>query len=166
MMSSQEQRDDLERQRWKQFGTWLRDLRVDQARTQTNVAAAAGMGIQSLASLERGGFRRNDDGPWLVPNPKDETLISLARALRVDPEELFRRVGRYQDRPATKGSRRRQDRGGDRLAELEVRLEALEREFVAMRERNAETERRLRDAGIPVPDEAPGRPSRRRRAPG
>jgi transcriptional regulator with XRE-family HTH domain len=164
MMSSQEQRDDLERQRWKQFGTWLRDLRVDQARTQTNVAAAAGMGIQSLASLERGGFRRNDDGPWLVPNPKDETLISLARALRVDPEELFRRVGRYEDRPATKGSRRRQDRQGDRLAELEERLVVLERELVAMRKRNAETERRLRDAGISIPGET-GRP-RRRRVPG
>jgi hypothetical protein len=27
-------RHHLERQRWKQFGTWLRDLRVDQARTQ------------------------------------------------------------------------------------------------------------------------------------
>jgi transcriptional regulator with XRE-family HTH domain len=160
MMSSQEQRDDLERQRWKQFGTWLRDVRVGQARTQTNVAAAAGMGIQSLASLERGGFRRNDDGPWLVPNPKDETLISLARALGVDPEELFRRVGRYEDRPATKGSRRRQDRRGDRLTELEERLVALERDLVAMRGRNAETERRLREAGIPIPGE-PGRPRRR-----
>jgi transcriptional regulator with XRE-family HTH domain len=164
MMSSQEQRDDLERQRWKQFGTWLRDLRVDQARTQTNVAAAAGMGIQSLASLERGGFRRNDDGPWLVPNPKDETLISLARALGVDAEEMFRRVGRYEDRPATKGSRRRQDHRGDRLAELEERIRALEAELERMRERNAETERRLRDAGISIPGETK-RP-RRRRVPG
>jgi transcriptional regulator with XRE-family HTH domain len=164
MMGSQAQRDDLERQRWRQFGAWLRELRVDQARTQTNVAAAAHMGIQSLASLERGGFRRNDDGPWLVPNPKDETLISLARALGVDPEELFRRVGRYEDRPATKGSRRRQDRRGDRLAEIEKRLQTLEAELVAMRERNAETERRLREAGITIPGE-PGRP-RRRRVPG
>ena len=164
MMSSQEQLDDLERQRWKQFGTWLRDLRVDQARTQTNVAAAAGMGIQSLASLERGGFRRNDDGPWLVPNPKDETLISLARALGVDPEEIFRRVGRYEDRPATKGSRRRLDRRGDRLAELEERIQTLEAEVERMRERNAETEQRLREAGISIPGE-PGRP-RRRRVPG
>ena len=164
MMSSQEQLDDLERQRWKQFGTWLRELRVDQARTQTNVAAAAGMGIQSLASLERGGFRRNDDGPWLVPNPKDETLILLARALGVDPEELFGRVGRYEDRPATKGSRRRQDRRGDRLAELEERIQTLEAEVERMRERNAETERRLREAGISIPGES-GRP-RRRRVPG
>jgi len=164
MMSSQEQRDDLERQRWKQFGTWLRDLRVDQARTQTNVAAAAGMGIQSLASLERGGFRRNDDGPWLVPNPKDETLISLARALGVDPEELFRRVGRYEDRPATKGSRRREDRGAGRLLELEGRIAALEAELERMRERSDETERRLREAGISIPGETE-RP-RRRRVPG
>jgi hypothetical protein len=70
MMSSQEQRDDLERQRWKQFGTWLRDLRVDQARTQTNVAAAAGMGIQSLASLERGGFRRTTTAHGWCPTPR------------------------------------------------------------------------------------------------
>jgi transcriptional regulator with XRE-family HTH domain len=99
-----------------------------------------------------------------VPNPKDETLISLARALGVDPEELFRRVGRYEDRPHTKGSRRRLDRRGDRLAELEERLVALERELVAMRERNAETERRLRNAGISIQGET-GRP-RRRRVPG
>jgi chromosome segregation ATPase len=80
--------------------------------------------------------------------------------------KLFRRVGRYEDRPATKGSRRREDRRGSRLAELEERLQAVEAELERMRERNAETERRLRDAGIPLPDEAPARPSRRRRAPG
>jgi len=99
-----------------------------------------------------------------VPNPKDETLISLARALGVDPEELFRRVGRYEDRPQTRGSRRRQDRRGDRLAELEERLQVLEAELERMRERNAETERRLRDAGISIPGETE-RP-RRRRVPG
>lgn len=162
-MSSQ---DELELQRWKQFGEWIKGLRLAQGRTQTNVAAAGKMALQSLATLERGGGRRNDDGPWLAPNPKDETLIGLARALGVDPEELFRRVGRYEDRPATKGSRRREDRRGSRLAELEERLQALEAEVVRMRERNAETERRLREAGIPLPDEAPARPSRRRRAPG
>jgi hypothetical protein len=99
-----------------------------------------------------------------VPNPKDETLISLARALSVGAEELFRRVGRYQDRPQTKGSRRREDRGAGRLLELEGRIAALEAELERMRERNAETERRLREAGIDIPDQA--RRPRRRQAPG
>jgi molecular chaperone GrpE (heat shock protein) len=77
---------------------------------------------------------------------------------------MFRRVGRYEDRPATQGSRRRLDRLCGRLAELKERLQALEAELERMRERNAETEQRLRDAGISIPGETK-RP-RRRRVPG
>src|SRR6266545_6508375 len=107
------------------------------ARTQTDIAAEAKLSIQALASLERGGFRRYDDGPWLVPNPKDETLIRLARALGVDPEEMFKRVGRYDDRPQTTGSRRRQDRKADRITELEAKNAELERRLNALEERVA-----------------------------
>jgi transcriptional regulator with XRE-family HTH domain len=136
-MSDQEQPGDLERARWKQFGTWLRELRLAKGVRQIDIAAAAKVGIQSLTALERGGFRRYDDGPWLVPNPKDETLIALARALGVEVEEMYRRVGRYEDRPATKGSRRRTDRSSSRLATLERQNAELERRLRVLEERIA-----------------------------
>ncbi len=47
------------------------------------------------------------------------TLISLARAQR-RPGGMFRRVGRYEDRPAIKGSRS-QDRRTDRLGRVDRR---------------------------------------------
>jgi transcriptional regulator with XRE-family HTH domain len=173
---SRQEPTDLEQARWRQFGAWLRDLR--QGRTQTDVGAEAKLGIQALASLERGGFRRYDDGPWLVPNPKDETLIRLARALGVDPEEMFKRVGRYDERPQTTGSRRRQDRRAARIdelegrnAELEERIKALEEQGERWRRANAELEERqrrtealLREHGIDA--EPPQTKPRRRRAPG
>ncbi len=159
-MSKQEP-TDLEQARWKQFGGWLRDLR--EGRTQTDVAAAAKLGIQALASLERGGFRRYDDGPWLVPNPKDETLIRLARALGVDPEEMFKRVGRYDDRPQTTGSRRRQDRRGSRIDEMGDRIRQLEARVEEMKRTNEETMELLRKAGIGVEQSGS---ARRRKAPG
>jgi transcriptional regulator with XRE-family HTH domain len=129
------------------------------------------LGIQALASLERGGFRRYDDGPWLLPNPKDETLIRLARALGVDPEEMFKPVGRYDDRPQTTGSRRRYDRRGaridelgDRIIELEGRLEEMHRRNAELEERQEQIEKRLREAGIAA--DQPERSRRRRGAPG
>jgi len=156
LIMSRQEPTDVEQARWRQFGAWLRDLR--QGRTQTDVGAEAKLGIQALASLERGGFRRYDDGPWLLPNPKDETLIRLARALGVDPEEMFKRVGRYDDRPQTTGSRRRQDRKADRITELEAKNAELEA-------KNAELERRLnaleeRVAGYPSAPQARRKPRR------
>jgi transcriptional regulator with XRE-family HTH domain len=163
---SRQEPTDLEQARWKQFGAWLRDLR--EGRTQTDVAAEAKLGIQALASLERGGFRRYDDGPWLLPNPKDETLIRLARALGVVSEEMFKRVGRYDDRPQTTGSRRRQDRKADRITELEARNAELEerdrqreRELAEVRDRLKALEARFPKRGAA---EAPPR-SRSRRSP-
>jgi transcriptional regulator with XRE-family HTH domain len=140
--------DELERQRWKQFGAWLRRLRADKGYSQTGIAAEAHVGLQTLVSLERGGYRRNDDGPWLVPNPKDETLIRLARALGMDPEEIFGRVGRYEDRPQTKGSRRREDRRSSRLEELEAQNAELMERVRALEARQQRTEALLREDGI------------------
>jgi transcriptional regulator with XRE-family HTH domain len=127
--------DELERQRWKQFGAWLRDLRLAQdGRSRVSVAGEAKLGLQALSSLENGGFRRNDGGPWLVPNPKDETLIRLASALGADSEEMFRRVGRYEDRPTTKGSRAREDRRGSRTDKLEAEVAALKERVARLEE--------------------------------
>jgi transcriptional regulator with XRE-family HTH domain len=163
MMSEQEQSLAEEMLRWHDFGEWLTQRRLELGHTQVYVAGRAGISVQNLVSLEHGGFRRHSGGSWILPNPQDDTLRALARIYRVSAEELFGRVGRYADRPQTKsGLRRRASASGQadrssRLAELEARLEAMER-------RAAQTEALLREHGIGQPVEAER--SRRRRASG
>jgi transcriptional regulator with XRE-family HTH domain len=127
-------RDDLEQShaellRWTDFGRWLQAARVERGYTQAFVARQAGIGAQTLVSLEHGGFRREADGPWITPNPKDETLVSLARVLGLDAEEMFAVVGRYDERQRTQGSLRRPSgrrAGRERMDELERRVAELE----------------------------------------
>jgi transcriptional regulator with XRE-family HTH domain len=162
MMSEQEQTLAEDMLRWHDLGEWLKQRRLELGYTQAHVAGRAGICVQNLVSLEHGGFRRHAGGPWILPNPQDDTLRALARIYRVSAEELFGRVGRYADRPQTKSGLRRRassDRAkrSDRLAELEARLEAMER-------RAEQTEALLREHGIGQPVEAER--SRRRRATG
>jgi transcriptional regulator with XRE-family HTH domain len=162
-MSEQEQTPAEETLRWHNFGEWLTQTRLELGYTQAYVAGRAGISVQNLVSLEHGGFRRRAGGPWILPNPQDDTIRALARIYRVSAEELFGRVGRYADRAQTKsGLRRRADSSrqadrSSRLAELEARLGEAER-------RLAELEATLREAGIgqPASTERP----RPRRAPG
>lgn len=140
-----------ERQNWTDFGRWLQATRVKRGYTQAFVARQAGIGAQTLVSLEHGGFRREADGPWITPNPKDETLVALARVLGLDAEEMFAVVGRYDERPRTQASWRRPSgkrAGRERMDELERRVAELEEQV-----------RQLADDT----DEQPAR--RRRRAP-
>src|SRR6266545_1645257 len=178
-MSRQEQATGEETARWHDFGAWLAQTRVDLGYTQAHVACQADISTQSLVSLEHGGFRRYADGPWILPNPRDDTLVSLVRLYGVKAEEMFKRVGRYADRPQTKTSLRRRGRAssrqparGDRIAELETRFEE---DLRRTRERTQELEERqrlieeaLRKAGIPLDGASLAVPerSRRRRAPG
>jgi transcriptional regulator with XRE-family HTH domain len=126
--------DDLEQSheellRWTDFGRWLEAARVERGYSQALVAGQAGVGVQTLVALEHGGYRRNVDGPWITPNPRDETLVSLARILGVDPEEMFQRVGRYDERPRTRASLRRASgkrAGRERIEDLERRVAELE----------------------------------------
>jgi transcriptional regulator with XRE-family HTH domain len=138
-----------ERQNWTDFGRWLQATRVKRGYTQAFVARQAGIGAQTLVSLEHGGFRREADGPWITPNPKDETLVALARVLGLDAEEMFAVVGRYDERPRTQASWRRasgKQAGRDRIEELERRV--------------AEVEAQLREMAA----DTAARPARRRRA--
>jgi transcriptional regulator with XRE-family HTH domain len=140
-MGEQEQ-DRAEAARWTDFGQWLAQLRRDRGLTQQAVARKTSVSVQNLVVLEHGGHRRYADGPWVLPNPRDDTLEALARMYEVDAGDMFQRVGRYDDRPQTRSSmrgvsRRRVERS-DRLAELEARIEALERrddELVAQQQR-------------------------------
>jgi transcriptional regulator with XRE-family HTH domain len=145
--------DDLEQSheellRWADFGRWLEAARVERGYSQAFVAGQAGLGVQTLVALEHGGFRRTTDGPWITPNPRDETLVSLARVLGVDAEEMFQRVGRYDERRRTQESLRRASgkrAGRERIEDLERRV--------------AELEGMVRE----LQGEAEGQPGRRRR---
>jgi transcriptional regulator with XRE-family HTH domain len=147
--------DDLEQSheelsRWTDFGRWLEAARLERGMTRTQLANEARMGVQTLVALEDGGYRRTTDGPWITPNPRDETLVSLARVLGLDAREMFAVVGHYKDRPRTRESLRR---ASGRQARRE-RIEELER-------RVAELEEMVRELGDS--EEQPAR--RRRRAP-
>ncbi len=146
-------RDDLEQSheellRWTDFGRWLAAVRVERGYVQAHTAKQAGMGIQTLVSLEHGGYRRTADGPWITPNPRDETLASLARVLGVNPEEMFGRIGRHNERRRTRESLRRASgkrAGRERIDELERRVAEVEAQ---LREMAADTEaRRARERG-------------------
>ncbi len=137
-----------EDERWRQFGEDLRGLRHQRGyRTQRTLAQETGIAESNLALLERGGYRKTEGGPWLVPNPRDETLIALARVLKADVEAWFKRLGRYSERARTTRDLRR---ASGRQARVD-RLAALEQETAALRERLDQLERLLRDAGIGVP---------------
>ena len=166
MMSEQEQPPAEEMLRWHDFGTWLKQRRLELGYTQAHVSGRAGISVQNLVSLEHGGFRRQAGGPWILPNPQDDTLKALARIYRVSAEELFGRVHRYANRPQTRSGRRRQASGS--RAKRSDRIAALEAEVREMRERADRLEARLREAGLGLPGdgEVPARPSRRRRPPG
>jgi transcriptional regulator with XRE-family HTH domain len=126
--------DDLEQShqelhRWADFGRWLEAARLKRGMTRTQLATEARMGVQTLVALEDGGYRRTTDGPWITPNPRDETLVSLARVLGLDAREMFAVVGHYKDRSRTRESLRRasgRQAGRERIEDLERRVAELE----------------------------------------
>jgi transcriptional regulator with XRE-family HTH domain len=147
---------------WREFGEWVAGLRKDRGLTQMQVATRAGVSTQNIVTLEHGGFRRQKDARWELPNPKDDTLKALARIYRVTAEELFQRVGRFDDRPQTHRARRqraatRKASRGDRLAEIEARFteqvaevqrqaEEIKREYVDQVAEVERLEREVREA--------------------
>jgi transcriptional regulator with XRE-family HTH domain len=128
-------RVENERNNWTDFGRWLQAARVKRGYTQAFVARQAGIGAQTLVALEHGGFRREANGPWITPNPKDETLVALARVLGLDAEEMFAVVGRYDERQRTQASLRRpsgKQATRERIEELERRVAEVEAKLRAM----------------------------------
>ncbi|QEO10629.1 helix-turn-helix domain-containing protein [Protaetiibacter larvae] len=83
-------RDDPEG-RWdayaREFGVRLHRTRVAVGLTQEDLAHAAGITRSHYQQLEKGLSR-----PGVAANPSLRTLISLARALGVRPEELIPRL--------------------------------------------------------------------------
>src|SRR6266545_715088 len=77
---------------WKAFGEWVEELRVRSGLQVGEVAERAGVSRVWLQEIRKGG--RGVPGGWRLPNPKDEALVRLARALNVPPEEMLARAGR------------------------------------------------------------------------
>jgi len=57
----------------------LKEIRTAKGLTQEQVAEDAGIDQSTISELERG----------VNPNPTLQTILSLARALKVDPAELL-----------------------------------------------------------------------------
>ena len=145
---------DQDHQRWRTFGQEVERLRLERGYTATQLAKHAGVSYQSVVTLEQGGFRQREGGPWMLPNPQDRILASIASTLGVNVEDWFGLVGRYDQRPRTRRSLRRasgKTAAADELDELRERVLAVEQELQDLRAERGEQE--------------PGK-GRRRRAPG
>ena len=146
--------DQQDYQRWRQFGQTVERLRLERGYTATQLAKHAGISFQSVVTIEQGGYRQREGGPWMLPNPQDRILAGLAGALGTSVEDWFTQVGRYDERPRTRRSLRRaagKTAAADELDELRERVLAVEQELQDLRAERGEQE--------------PGK-GRRRRAPG
>ncbi len=139
---------DQDHQRWRTFGQEVERLRLERGYTATQLAKHAGVSFQSVVTIEQGGFRQREGGPWMLPNPQDRILAGLAGALGTSVEDWFTQVGRYDERPRTRRSLRRaagKTAAADELDELRERVEAVEaqlRELAGQREEPAKGRRR------------------------
>ena len=118
---------------WKAFGEWIESVRKRAGLQVRDLADRAGVSVQWLQELRHGG--RAVYGTWRLPNPKDEALARLARALAIPVEEMFARAGRE---PST--ARDEQDPGSPaasdavRIRELEERVAQQQRELAELRQ--------------------------------
>lgn len=88
----------MERDRWQEFGAWLREHRERAGLSKRAAARLAEITDATWRSYEMGG--REVYGKWVAPGPRNEVLHRMARALAIDPSEMFKRAGRSYD-PAT-----------------------------------------------------------------
>jgi transcriptional regulator with XRE-family HTH domain len=123
----------VDKAEWKAFGQWVDGLRKRAGLQVRELAERAEVSAQWLQELRHGG--RAVYGTWRLPNPKDEALARLARALDVPVEEMFARTGRE---PST--HRDGQDQGrpapdeATRIQELEQRVAEQQRELAELRQ--------------------------------
>jgi transcriptional regulator with XRE-family HTH domain len=124
---------------WKAFGEWVEQLRVRSGLQVGEVAERADVSRVWLQEIRNGG--RAGPGGWRLPNPKNEALVRLARALNISPEELLARAGRGAGPDAAEAegrlassSSREDASAADRIRELERRVAQQERELAELRE--------------------------------
>jgi len=129
----------VDKAEWQVFGEWVESLRKRSGLQVKELAERAGVSAQWLQELRYGG--RAIYGEWRLPNPKDDALARLARALNVPVEEMFARAGRDAapgDAEADTGESAAADRGNartlKRIRELETRITQYEKELSELRE--------------------------------
>jgi transcriptional regulator with XRE-family HTH domain len=123
----------LDEAAWKAFGEWVEDLRVRTGLQVGEVAERAGVSRVWLQEIRNGG--RGIPGGWRLPNPKNEALVRLARALNVPPETMLARAGRATEAGTNEASTRVDDASAaDRIRELEERVAQQERELAELRQ--------------------------------
>ena len=123
----------LDEAAWKAFGEWVEDLRVRSGLQVGEVAERAGVSRPWLQEIRNGG--RGVPGGWRLPNPKNESLVRLARVLNVPPETLLARAGRGTTPTTTEAAGQVDDAGAaERIRQLEERVARQEREVAELRQ--------------------------------
>jgi transcriptional regulator with XRE-family HTH domain len=118
---------------WKTFGEWVEQLRVRSGLQVGEVAERADVSRVWLQEIRNGG--RGVPGGWRLPNPKNESLVRLARALNVRPESMLARAGRgTATGTAEAGAQVDHAGAAERIRELEERVAQQERELAELRQ--------------------------------
>jgi transcriptional regulator with XRE-family HTH domain len=158
---------------WRDFGDTLQRLRLDQGLTVPKLVELTGNQVSrdQIHKLEHGGYRKEAGGPWETPNPRDDKLAALAKALGARIEDWYAIVGRYNQRSRTRqhkptgGAARRSD--AERIAALEREVKRISQRNAQLEEQHRQTMEVLRAAGVPIPGKDSGTGSdrlRRRRS--
>ena len=124
---------------WRDFGEWVEQLRERAGLTVGELAKRAGVSRIWLQVLRKGG--RRIEGEWRPPNPKNDALARVARALDVPVEEMFARVGRDAASTTTGAESQEASPPDDvgpeaveRIRELEERVARTEQEMAELRQ--------------------------------
>jgi transcriptional regulator with XRE-family HTH domain len=130
---------DVDEAAWKAFGEWIEQRRQHAGLSVGELADRAGVSRVWLQVVRKGG--RRIEGEWRPPNPKNDALARVARALDVPVEEMFARAGRDATPSAigakSPGGSPHDDVGPeavDRIRELEERVARTEQEMAELRQ--------------------------------
>jgi transcriptional regulator with XRE-family HTH domain len=126
-------RSGVDEAAWKAFGEWVEQLRVRSGLQVGEVAERADVSRVWLQEIRNGG--RGIPGGWRLPNPKNESLVRLARVLNVSPEAMLARAGRATATGTAEAGARADDAdAAERIRELEERVAQQERELAELRQ--------------------------------
>jgi transcriptional regulator with XRE-family HTH domain len=123
---------------WRDFGEWVDQRRERAGLTVGELAKRAGVSRIWLQVLRKGG--RRIEGEWRAPNPKNDALARVARALDVPVEEMFARAGRGIPSASGTEGQGTSSQGGteagsmERIRELEERVARTEQEMAELRQ--------------------------------
>lgn len=104
---------------WRLLGRRLREARQLVGLSKRQAAARAGFSEGLWRQLELG-YRVPAPGVIVPPRPRDDTLVAAARAVQLDPGEVFELVGREYDIAGV------DDRAVDEVAALAARYRRLD----------------------------------------